>query len=85
MKKMSLFVIGFLILARPAFAEIVQGSVESINVAKNEIVVKDQISGTDKAIIIHPKVLATLQSGAVVKASLKPGSNTADTVEVKIG
>ncbi len=88
MKKIATFILAMLILtgfASVSFAEVVQGPIESINTVKNEIVVKDKISGTDKAIIVHPKVIATLQNGVVVKASLKPGSNTADSVEVKIG
>ena len=85
MKKMTPFLFGILVLTgftAVGFAEVVQGPVQSIDAAKNEIVVKDNASGADKTIIVHPKVAATLKTGAVVKVSLKPGSITADTVEV---
>ena len=88
MTKTVSFVFVMLVLtgfATTGFAEIVQGTVESINKAKNEIVVKNKVSGADQVIIVHPKVIATLQNGIVVKVSLKPGSNVADTVEVEIG
>lgn len=88
MKKITSFVFGILILtgfAATSFAEVVQGSIVSLNAARNEIVVKDNATGTDKTVTVHPNVMVTLKSGTVVKASLKPGSNTADTVEVKIG
>ncbi len=88
MKKVTVFVFGVLIItgfAATSFAEVVQGSIQSINVAKHEIVVKDKTSGANKTVIVHPKIMATLKNGTVVKASLKPGSNTADTVEVNIG
>jgi hypothetical protein len=88
MKKIMSFIFGMLILvgfAATSFAEVVQGSIVSLNTAKNEIVVKDSATGSDKTIMVHPKVMATLQSGTVVKATIKPGSNTADTVEVNIG
>ncbi|OIO37694.1 MAG: hypothetical protein AUJ71_04725 [Candidatus Omnitrophica bacterium CG1_02_49_16] len=82
MKKIALFVFGVVILtgfAGVALAEDVQGPVQSIDTAKNAIVVQG------KTIIVHPKVLATLKNGTVVTVALKPGSNTADTVAVKIG
>ena len=85
MKKISLFVLGLLILTGSAFAEQIQGPIQSIDASKNEIIVKDSASGADKAVIVHPKIISTLQSGSVVRISLKSGTNAADTLEVKIG
>lgn len=85
MKKISLFVLGLLILTGSAFAEQIQGPVQSIDASKNEIIVKDSASGANQAVIVHPKIISTLKPGLVVKVSLKPGTNTADTLEVKIG
>ncbi len=88
MKKITSSIFAVLIfagLAVSSYAEVVQGPIESIDKTKNEIVVKNKETGTDKAVIVHPKIIATLQNGTVVKASLKPGSNVADTVEVKVG
>ncbi len=85
MKKILLFVMGFLILTSAAFAEDLQGPVQSIDATKNEIVVKDSASGADKTVTVHPKIISTLRQGSVVKVSLKPGTSAADTVEVKVG
>ena len=85
MKKIWFLILGILLLSAPAFADEVQGPIESIDAVKNEIVVKDSASGTDKTVAVHPKIISTLKEGLVVKISLKPGTNAADTLEVKIG
>ena len=88
MKKISVFILGLVILiVLPAYvyAEEVQGQVQSINASNNEIIVKDSKSGADRAVTVHPKIASTLQQGSMVKISLKPGTNAADTVEVNIG
>jgi hypothetical protein len=87
-KEIASFIFVMLVLTwfTPAsFAEVVQGPIESIDRTKNEIVVKNKTSGADTVVLVHPKVISTLQNRSVVKVSLKPGTNTADTVEVKIG
>ena len=66
------------------FAEDIQGSVEAIDTVKNEIMVKDEISGMTKAVMVHPNVLSSLKKGCVVKASLKSGSNLAQTIQVEM-
>ena len=88
MKKISLLVLGsvfFMGASITAFAEIVQAPVQSVDASKNEIVVKDNQSGAGRTVIVHPKIISTLHKGSVVKVSLKPGTNTADTLEVNIG
>ena len=84
MKKVLLLIVGILILSGPAFAEEVQGPIRSIDAVKNEIVVNDGASGMDKTVTVHPKIISTLKEGSVVKVSLKPGTNAADTLETKI-
>lgn len=85
MKKTIFFVLGFLIIAGQVFAETVKGPIKSVDAAKSEIVVTDSVSGSEKTVMVHPKIIATLQEGSVVNVSLKPGTSTADTLEVKIG
>ncbi len=77
----------FLMLGCSAFlfAAEVQGMVDSINASNNSIVIKDPVTGAGRTVIVHPKVLADLKKGTVVKAALKPGSdNTAETLQVLI-
>ncbi len=68
----------------PCFANQVQGLVESIDPSSNSILIKDPVSGAGKTVHVHPKVISEVQKGSVVKATLKPGSDTADTLEVVI-
>jgi len=61
--------------------EIIRGKIISIDTAKNEIVVKENKTGTEKAISIDPKVIATLKIDDQVKVTLKEGSNIAASVK----
>ncbi len=75
----SIFSLSFLI---PCFAEQVQGLVESVDSSNHSIVVKDPVSGSGRSVRVHPKVISEVKKGSVVKATLKSGSDDADTVEV---
>jgi len=57
--------------------EIVNGKIESIDAAKNEIVVKG------KAIVVKPEELAKLKKGETVKVTLAPGTNNAEKIKVE--
>lgn len=88
MKKSLFFILGLSVLlgiTPSVFADGVNGPVQSIDASKNEIIVKDSASGANKAVSVHPKIISTLQPGSVVKVSLKPGTNAANTVEVEMG
>lgn len=88
MKNVGALILGLSLLIAPAatvFADGVNGLVQSVNASRNEIVVRDTGSGADKTITVHPKIISTLRPGSVVKVSLKPGTNAANTVEVEIG
>ena len=88
MKKIGVLVLGLSVLlgiTPNVFADGVNGPVQSVNASNNEIVVRDGASGMDRTVTVHPKIISTLKPGSVVNVSLKPGTNTADTVEVKIG
>ncbi len=66
----------------PCFADQVQGFVESVDSSNNSIAIKDPVSGTGKTVRVHPKVISEVKKGSVVKATLKSGSDDADTLEV---
>ena len=68
----------------PVFANALQGVVESVDASNNTIVLSDPATGTGQTIHVHSKVISGLKKGDVVKATLKSGSDQADTVEVLI-
>lgn len=71
-------------LSSPSFADQVQGFIESIDSSNNSILIKDPASGTGKTVHVHPKVISEVKKGSVAKATLRPGSDEADTLEVLI-
>ncbi len=71
-------------LSIPCFADQAQGLVKSINPSESSILIQDPVSGNEKAVRVHPKLLSEVKKGSVVKATFAAGSNTADTVEVLI-
>ena len=75
----SILALGF---SLPCFADQVQGFVESIDSSNNSILIKDPVSGSGKNVRVHPKVISDVKKGSVVKATLKSGSDDADTIEV---
>jgi predicted dinucleotide-binding enzyme len=60
--------------------EIIRGKIISINTAKNEIVVKENKTGTEKTIVVDPTVISSLKVDEDVKVALKAGSNVAEKV-----
>ncbi|HTZ11018.1 MAG TPA: hypothetical protein VMD04_01375 [Candidatus Margulisiibacteriota bacterium] len=62
-------------------AEVVRGKIISIDTAKNEIVVKENKTGTEKTIAVDPKVISSLKAGEEVKARLKEGTNSAESIK----
>ena len=69
-------------LSLACFAYQVQGFSESIDSSNNSILIKDPVSGAGKTVHVHPKVISDVKKGSVVKATLKSGSDQADTLEV---
>ena len=87
MSKLRVLLISFALasgLSTPCFADQVQGFIESIDPSNNSILVKDPVSGQGKTVHVHPKVIAEVKKGSVVKAILKSGSDDADTLEVLV-
>jgi hypothetical protein len=64
--------------ARP---EVIRGKIVSIDMAKNEIVVKVNKTGAEKTIIADPTVIASLKVKEEVRITLKTGSNVAEKVK----
>ncbi len=77
----STFVIAAEKATKPK-AAVVKGEIVSIDTAKNEVVVKDAKTKTDKTIMVDPKEIANLKQGETVKAILKEGTNTAEKIKV---
>lgn len=59
--------------------EIVRGTIVSIDASKNEAVVKEKKSGSEKIISVSPKELQLLKIGEEVKVTLKSGTNMAES------
>ena len=57
--------------------EVIRGKIISIDTAKNEIVVKENKTGTEKTIVVDPKVTISLKIGEELKVTLNKGSNIA--------
>ncbi len=62
--------------------ELVKGKIASIDAVKNEIVVKERKTNTEKTIAVDPSIVPTLKVGDMVKTEIKTGSNVADSVKV---
>ncbi len=60
-----------------ANVEIIKGSIVSIDTQRNEIVVKDEKTNTDKTVVADPKMISTLKTGEMVKVKIKTGDNKA--------
>lgn len=63
-------------------ADQIQGFVESVDASNNSVQIKDPVSGAQRSVRVHPKVVSEVKNGSVVKATFKPGADTADTFEV---
>ena len=61
--------------------EVIRGKITSVDIAKNEIVVKENKTGTEKTIIVDPKVISSLKTGEDVKVTLKEGTSIASSVK----
>ena len=64
-----------------AATEIVRGKIISIDTVKNEIVVKENKTGTEKTIAVDPAVISSLKTDENVKVTLKAGNNVAEKVK----
>ncbi|MFA6357919.1 MAG: hypothetical protein WCY09_04545 [Candidatus Omnitrophota bacterium] len=60
--------------------EIVRGKIISINAVKNEILVKENKTGTEKTIVVTLKAISSLEVNDELEVALKVGSNVAESV-----
>ena len=67
-----------------AAVDIVRGTVVSVDTAKNAIVVKENKTGESKTIVVDASIIPTLKAGDHVKATLKAGSNAAESVKIAV-
>jgi len=59
----------------------IRGSVVSIDNVKNEIVVRDEKTSTDKTISVNSKIASSLKVGEAVKAKVNSATNIAESVK----
>ena len=86
MKKLfALFIVPALSLAwvSASFAEEVEGTVQSFDGTRKEVVLKEA-SGGLRAVVVHEKVFPSVKIGSKAKAVLQPGSNKAETFSVEV-
>jgi len=57
--------------------EVISGKIISIDTVKNEVMVQEDKTGTEKAIAVTSKAISTLKVGEEVKVTLNKGSNIA--------
>ncbi len=84
MKNLRILVLSaaLAIAVSPAFANEVQGVVDSVDRSSNTVTIVDPANGNRADVRVHPKAAGDLTKGAVVKARLKPGTQDADSLEV---
>jgi ribosomal protein S9 len=62
-------------------AGIIRGKITSIDTVKKEIEVKENNTGTEKTIMVDPKVIASLKTDEDVKVTIKAGGNVVERVK----
>ncbi len=62
--------------------EMTKGKIVSIDAVKNEIVIKQDASGSDKTFKVEPGEIALLKVGETVKIKTRPGSDVAQSVKL---
>ena len=81
--RVGLFSVALILrFSLPCFANEVQGLVKSTDTSNNTIDITDPVSGAGRTVRVHPKVIRDIKKGDVVKATLKSGSDDAETLEV---
>ena len=62
-------------------ADVVRGTIISVDNGKNEIVIKDSKTGAEKTILVNPGDISSLKKGEEVKAKLQSGTNKAESIK----
>jgi hypothetical protein len=61
--------------------EVIMGKIISIDTVKNEVVIKENKTATEKTIVVDAKVISLLKTDEAVKVSLKEGTNIALSIK----
>ena len=61
--------------------EVIIGKIISIDTVKNEVVIKENKTATEKTIVVDAKVISLLKTDEAVKVSLKEGTNIALSIK----
>ena len=64
-----------------ASTEVLRGKITSIDLVKNEMVVKINKTGVESVIVVDPKILSSLKIDEEVRVTVKTGSNVAEQVK----
>ncbi len=80
----AILVFAALVVSSSGFADEIQGVVDSVDPSTSTVVITEPASGGRRSVKVHPNVLAGVQTGSVVKASLKKGGKEAETLEVVV-
>jgi hypothetical protein len=54
----------------------------SVDIAQNELLIKKNKTGTERAIVVNSQDIASLKIGEEVKAKMEAGTNIAESVKV---
>ena len=68
-------------VAKKVKTEVIRGKIIAIDLAKNEIVIKENKTGVEKTITVDSKVISSLKANEDVKVIVKEGSNIATSVK----
>lgn len=61
--------------------EVVRGQIVSIDPSKNEIVLKDNKTATERTIPVDAKVISSLKTGEQVKVKINPEDNKVESIQ----
>ncbi len=89
MVKKNLFIVLalFLLFGFGSFGcskgDAIRGKIVSVDTTKNEIVIKDKKTGTDKTISANLNDILSLKKDEEVKVILEPGTNKAKSIKLR--
>ena len=67
--------------ATKSMLETIKGKIVSIDLVKEEVVIKSSKTGMEKKLKASQSDIAALKVGEMVKAKFKPGSSTVDSIK----
>jgi Na+-translocating ferredoxin:NAD+ oxidoreductase RNF subunit RnfB len=64
-------------------ADVIKGKIVSVDNSKNEIVIKDNKTGTEKTISVNPNDISSLKTNEEVRVKLASGTNKAESIKLR--